>query len=437
MADNNKHIIYTAEHIEEYFSGKLLPADMHAMEKAALDDPFLADAMEGYETMHNLPWQEALASAKEEIVTKENTRQPARVLVFLRWWKTTAAVLLIAGGIGLPYFFNRSSTVNKEPADIAAVTRDTTDKTVAANGTVASNAKKEDSADRVIVIKEDNNLLIAQAKPLKVTGNKASPETTDAVANKEIAPVDAEDRKQAKDKASVAAAPTPAMPASGNLGKPSTEEYKNNVAPLNKAIANNNVLALNNRFSATITAPDDTPLPFANVVVINENVGTYADAKGKFKLASADSVLNVRIRAAGYISKVFPIKSGPGDNRIVLSEQEVAAKDIVQFKNKKAAGSMPKMAVQLDTLLNVAPEDGWDNYDTYLSNNFSPAVDKNIHGVVEVHFDVQKDGTLSNVSIAKSLCPACDHEALRVVKEGPQWKVKNGKNDKGTVKVKF
>jgi len=47
MATGNQHIIYTAEDIQQYFAGKLTPAAMHAMEKAALDDPFLEGAMEG------------------------------------------------------------------------------------------------------------------------------------------------------------------------------------------------------------------------------------------------------------------------------------------------------------------------------------------------------------------------------------------------------
>ena len=39
---------YTAKDIERYHSGELSPVEMHAMEKAALDDPFLSDALEGY-----------------------------------------------------------------------------------------------------------------------------------------------------------------------------------------------------------------------------------------------------------------------------------------------------------------------------------------------------------------------------------------------------
>ena len=91
-------------------------------------------------------------------------------------------------------------------------------------------------------------------------------------------------------------------------------------------------------------------------------------------------------------------------------------------------------------MLNVEPVDGWDNYNTYLDNNITPPTDvlqKNIHGEVEVSFDVQSNGKLSNVNIAKSLCGNCDEEALRVINEGPQWKVKKGKKEKGKVKIKF
>ena len=39
---------FTAEDIERYYSGKMSPLEMHKLEKAAMEDPFLADALEGY-----------------------------------------------------------------------------------------------------------------------------------------------------------------------------------------------------------------------------------------------------------------------------------------------------------------------------------------------------------------------------------------------------
>ena len=42
---NNTH--YSAEYIRKYLDGELPDPEMQALEKAALEDPFLADAIEG------------------------------------------------------------------------------------------------------------------------------------------------------------------------------------------------------------------------------------------------------------------------------------------------------------------------------------------------------------------------------------------------------
>ena len=42
--DNN----YSASDIERYHAGTMTASERHALEKAALEDPFLADALEGY-----------------------------------------------------------------------------------------------------------------------------------------------------------------------------------------------------------------------------------------------------------------------------------------------------------------------------------------------------------------------------------------------------
>ena len=52
-----------------------------------------------------------------------------------------------------------------------------------------------------------------------------------------------------------------------------------------------------------------------------------------------------------------------------------------------------------------------------------------ISGRVVVMFQVDVDGTISNVSIAQSLTPECDKEAKRVVSLMPKWTpaIQNGK----------
>src|SRR5580658_5011441 len=47
MSRNKNNIPYSASDIEKYRKGELSAREMHDLEQAALDDPFLADAIEG------------------------------------------------------------------------------------------------------------------------------------------------------------------------------------------------------------------------------------------------------------------------------------------------------------------------------------------------------------------------------------------------------
>ena len=45
----------------------------------------------------------------------------------------------------------------------------------------------------------------------------------------------------------------------------------------------------------------------------------------------------------------------------------------------------------------------------------------NVVGVVLVEFDIEPDGSVSNTELKRSLFPALDEQALRIVKEMPRW----------------
>ena len=48
MEEDNNINNFSAADIERYHKGLMSSQEMHALEKAAMDDPFLADALEGY-----------------------------------------------------------------------------------------------------------------------------------------------------------------------------------------------------------------------------------------------------------------------------------------------------------------------------------------------------------------------------------------------------
>lgn len=63
------------------------------------------------------------------------------------------------------------------------------------------------------------------------------------------------------------------------------------------------------------------------------------------------------------------------------------------------------------------------------------AMEKETQGKVFVSFVVEKDGSISNVSVIKGIGNGCDEEAIRVIKKSPKWKP--GQQHNTTVRVRY
>lgn len=75
---------------------------------------------------------------------------------------------------------------------------------------------------------------------------------------------------------------------------------------------------------------------------------------------------------------------------------------------------------------------------SYLASNIKyPVVaqENGVQGRVSVSFVVERDGSISDVRVARSVDPSLDREAQRVVKSMPRWKP--GKQNGSAVRVKY
>lgn len=456
--NNNAHSnIYSTEDIQNYLSGRLTPLQMNAMEKAALDDPFLAEAIEGYAAMPGDAWKKELHTLKETFAQQQSG---AKIIPLTQkknnWWKAAAAILVIGGTATFSYlFFNKDSKPEIAKTDVPQAVVPLADSVSAAI----------DNSNQV----QSGNLTIAQATPQKEyktvikdltrepmeqmadSGFVYTPSKNGAVTEK----IAAEDKA---DDYLAAVKPSPQAPAATNAAQ---QSELNNAAPggyqknnagefdafkkerkADAAIAGRQEAPLNKTFFAQVLGADNTPLPFANVNIKSENFGTYADVKGNFRLLSNDSVLTVEIKAAGFRPQMVTLKSNVQQNRIILAEDNTAFKErtVISSSNTAKSKVSKKAAFVKDSVMNVEPADGWDNYNTYVDNNIEIPDDilkNNIHGQVELSFDVKANGAITNIRVDKSLCSNCDEAAIRMLQQGPQWKVKKGKKGKGKITVQF
>src|SRR5688572_20438095 len=95
---------YSAADIQRYLEGRMLPAEMHALEKAALDDPFLADAIEGMQQTlaeHDASLIDThLQNIREQVYEKTHKKSGQAPIFAFRWWQAAAAaIIVITGGI--------------------------------------------------------------------------------------------------------------------------------------------------------------------------------------------------------------------------------------------------------------------------------------------------------------------------------------------------
>ena len=82
----------------------------------------------------------------------------------------------------------------------------------------------------------------------------------------------------------------------------------------------------------------------------------------------------------------------------------------------------------------AVPAEGWPAYTHYLeSNKRSSTIDTTIRGYESISFIVNKKGELSHFKVERSLSPAHDSLAVRLVREGPSWKLLKGKREKARV----
>jgi cytoskeletal protein RodZ len=434
---NTEHThIYTAEDIKKYLEGKLNAAQMHAMEKAALDDLFLAEAIEGYQENKNTNWEIHLQNAKQALAQKQDggkviplsTHSNKKII-----WRVAAAVFVIAGlGVAYNLINNKPLPQPTEVAVNTAQTSATVEQPVATNtipnATTATTENKEETKSKTIATTFDDKNKTTTT--IDEDGNR------DDLAKKDVTP-----GRQSAEPISSPAAPVVMDKAAEAKEMVATNE----AATVAKSKAFNKPANTSNyNFNSQVFSPDNSPLPFANISIEKESFGTYADVKGNFRLNSTDSFVTVLVKSVGYQPRYYTLNSKTALNKIVLQEAAIDPKTEVVVASSKAKGTPSRKATFLkDTIINVEPADGWANYGTYISNNIDLPDDIGKDFTkgkreLEVSFNVTATGAITNIKVDKSQCNGCDEEAVkRAIQQGPQWKPKNGKAGSAKIKVQF
>ena len=397
-----KNYNYTAADFERYHSGRMTESEMHDLEKAALEDPFLADALEGY-IYTNSPVAD-IDVIKEKLFAKKRKRNIFLVLQKQNVWLRIAAIFILIAGIGyLAYQLN----FNKENTTLA---------------------KKEDKPE----IKNDTRQSIPKSDSINDQKETAvSPLTTnETILNKENKKTEYGPKISA-DKA--IENPTDDLQKPIVQATPKPEDRSDFFKSQEK-----------NLMKGQVVDSQGNPIQYAIIKDKNTKTTIASDSAGRFKMKANDSSLTANISAPGYKTeeKILTDKKDQvivmqHDNRD-LNEVVVTANGIKKQRNnlslsKRLQYKVPGVAVRDSTSQTLT---GLQKFNEYVKENINIPKDdegKNYKGSVVLSFEINKKGTPKNIRVEQSLCTACDKEATRLLLHGPKWEKANDKRNSVTI----
>ena len=421
QADPNK--TFTAADIQRYHAGELSMQERHALEKAALDDPFLADALEGYQ--HTATPQIDLAALEQRLAQKTAPQRKRVVpLLFPAPWMRAAALFLILAGAGWGvYQFAYLEKENLATQHRITYEQYETPELIPSQPAIDSTTivKAPEAPTPVLEAAPQ-----AQAPLLAKPSKRKTPPAQSATA--------LADAESSQSTASTAIASAPAE------SKLSLSE-----AAIQKEAAASSYLRMKEQqplhiFKGQILDAQGNPVPNASITVSGKPTGTTTNLQGRFSLTAPDSVLNATVSAVGFEMNRISLKDPAEEKTVILNESTASLSEVVVtgYGTKRSRNARPSAAHTKAEVEELEPENGWTSFNNYIVENLQipeEVANKKIKGEVELSFDVNKDGEPVNIKVEKSLCASCDKEAIRLLQEGPGWKKKKKKN--GKVKIRF
>lgn len=373
----------------DYIRGARKGKEAHRLEKEAMRDPFLADALEGYSCVGN-----GVDEQIEELRRRIRARAVRKRNHAVVW--SIAASLLIGVCIG-SYFLFQEKPLSDEAR--MAMEQAVHPKPLS----VYEEEKKDELAE--VVIKDSagpSKKLISENKKKKMLAPSSEvPQVMTQELMEEALEATIDDEPSAMDKKMVMRA---------SVANDSSFNAK---------------VAVVGKVRGKVTDPSGEPLVGATVRVKGTNQGTISDENGDFTLKT-DGNRELSVDYIGYESVVLPADTTK-DLLIAMNVDDAILDEVVVV----GYGSQPKSSVtgaimSLKMLGTPQPSIGRKAFRRYLKENLVHPSDKECaraKGKVILTFRVDKDGRPESISVKKGLCASADKEAIRLIEEGPDWTI--------------
>ncbi|HEX6225838.1 MAG TPA: TonB family protein [Chryseolinea sp.] len=444
--------------IKRYLSGEMTPAEMNALEKKALSDPFLADALEGAQLLPPASFADDLNRLQSDLNARIRKKFHGRTLV----WRIAAGLLLLAvsayiivwisGGMGDKGSGNLALTKPQEevsplspPAPLSSAdstsepaSRDESKDVRTERAEKPQGSPKADQPVQLIPEAKregEPDLEKQQAEQATPEAGLSSDERTtegllekeiELVAPEETGPIEVKEEAQRK-KSRVSDDDKTRDAASKSLA----------AAPSGRAAADSDNVKRKIIQGKVSFAEDGTGLPGVNVLVRGSNEGTVTDTQGFYQIAVEETEPILLFSFIGFTNKEVVATSDRLDVQLEADVSELSEVVVVGYG---ADGSVKSPATTITEL--AAPEGGRKAFKQYLEKNLrypQEALKNEVEGKVTIQFSIGMTGQLSDFRVIKGIGHGCDEEVIRLIKAGPKWypSKKNEEPIKDRVRVRM
>jgi CarboxypepD_reg-like domain/Gram-negative bacterial TonB protein C-terminal len=465
--------IYTATDFASYHAGTMPAQDMHALEKAALEDPFLADALDGY-ALAKTPVDD-VETIKGKLNAVEDKPQLFAATTNNKNWMRVAASIAIVFGLGYLFY-----TVNKKDDEQASLADNKVKQEVKTDTitTETKNAEVATNSEAVAPKPLINDLKTPQTQA-NITPSGTVTYLSDSITSNFESPDKSIAQNGITQQAPVAIAPGQYKAEEvTNISVETVASKRRDAATDDDAIKDRTAdLAQNNRmqnnvlnyynYSGVVQKPSGGPMQNATIRLRNSNTVTQTDKFGRFNFKATDTIASVSIAALGYDKKEVVLNTNAVatlklDNKnanldeVVVAGYSTKKKSAnVGFSNtdaeKALQGKVSGMKVQsqddkynpFNKVKGVQIDSSKFSLESksfynYVKENIKPEFDElgnEYKGNVVLSFTVNKKGDPRKIKVVQSLSDKCNNQAVELLEKGPRWFFPKG--DVRTVVIEF
>ncbi|WP_298711578.1 carboxypeptidase-like regulatory domain-containing protein [Chitinophaga sp.] len=469
MATPRKHIEPTADLIRRYLAGELDDQTMHALDRQALEDPFLAEALEGYGKSPRSRDPE-LADLRARL--QQRAAQPpaptGMVRRLARRWLAAAGVLLLIS-ISALFLFRRPA--DKEVAQELPAAKKQEDTAFLQPAPAAAPQAPESTQ----TLMDAGATVQPQPPAPKPRESKPVPGNANTARAEEARRREATPVAEADAPAAVAAAPAAAPPPPPakrimirGTGNASTDERtsggtegiaKNNSNPFNAdtvyigrkpsplakkseepaAMTQGKVAGVESKYPSHHESHDirlisgkvldATTGEIMGGAIVHErstNKRVVTDSSGQFAITvNAGARTSIDVSMIGYQHMVVPVPTDKSNFNIYLPASDNALSETVIVTGGKGR-AVPQPALG---------QAAYRHYLEALPPVPVPGLAGDLAGEVRVTFTVHSDSTLHQIKAVKPFHPAAGEAAVKRLEQGPKWSPVKGRKGKAEIMV--